>query len=251
MPLKLQTPNRDSMCVVVNPFPIMVVATGPGPPEQKLIFKPFEFDDDDYKCMRLITDHTAGMMVKRQPKLVKLSEAKGWEFSDTVDKLRDEHPNWSDREVFESAWLQVLKHPVPQARNQDTDKILEERCNRRLDEMMIPATVYANPQKPWPTWWKLQVIEDKSLAWEDFEEFAEGEKATIQPEERSVRAREARAREAARQSSTEAERLRKEQIRIKARNAQASARRLTEAKQEREAPVVLADVDKVLEAARD
>lgn len=254
MPLKLETPTKTQTCVVVNPYPIFITAKGPGPPEQVFAFRPYEFDDPDYKCLRLMQEHTADRMVRRNSnRLVKLTEDKGWQFSDRIDELREKHPDWENRDIFEQAWTDVLKQPVPKADNSSADQLVEVQANNRLDELHIPSYIYANPENPWPSWWKLMVVEDPALAWEDWRDYAEGETPNIQPEESAVRAREARQREAARKQSAAAKSEKEQALKEKARKARAAAQRRSESPTPAPKPVasVLEGLDEAMGGGED
>ena len=230
MPLKLHTPNRDSMAVVVNPYPILITGKGPGPPEQVLCFRPYEFDDENYKCIRLLSEHTAGPMCRRYPRLVKLSETKGWELSDAIDRLRSEHSDWDNREVLETAWQEVLNNPIPPLKGSKVDEIYETQLENRLEELNIPAKIYSNPDNPWPAWWKAMVVEEPALAWEDFSEYAQGETASVKGDASggATKAREAREREREREQREESEKERKDALKEKARKSQMADRRRKE-----------------------
>lgn len=173
---KLVSIQHRDLKFIVNASPMRMKGMAHG---LRLQFVPYERDDEDTMCIRLMERATAELMWDNNKSLIIVEEARGQELLDRWDALRAgaDGEKMGKKAAFRKAFEEVMGIEAPSLDETQTKEKVEKAVHERLKAMKI--TVRAG----WPLWWKQMICLNPALQWEDYRKFKEDPAENIRQRE--------------------------------------------------------------------
>lgn len=169
---KLVRVNRTHTQFVINPYPIPLKGLAHG---LRLHFAPYELEDEERRCYQLIEAPTADLMFENEPRLELMTDARGYELVDAINKFLAEGA--SARVAFKKAWRIITKSEAP-----DIDRgQLKAQVERQVTDRLKALRINLNPE--WPFWWAQMVAQTPALKFEDWREYERDPAQTMRDRE--------------------------------------------------------------------